>query len=379
MTLSRYCEPAADDQSLELVVDLSNVCREKRLDGLPDVARWERLLLVLATWNTTFSHFQKPKVRLVQDANLRHLFSPLDKKYLNDAKRQGFLIEKSKADPTILDLAESSDALILSNDNFVAFHRGRPWITSADRKRFVKMAFFDEKLSLAMGVIESRTNYRISRMEETDNLRDNKIDPKSKDGLRLLQFYYRCENPDCIRRQLLADGAQHLPAKGGNDQVICPGCRQPMIQLGRSSQVVIIKLTSLSNHEDLRFPVVKDEIIVLGRADSHVPLSNVVDKKGIKKISRSHLKLEFTGNQLLVTDLGSSNGSFYKSWDYGKKCFSEDFRMKSNEARSLGTEDLVTLSGIVEVKRSGRRFPFDLAPPSTSGKLITMDTETQLD
>jgi len=46
MRLDELCEPFTST-SLELAIDLSCVCRDKNLDSLGDIARWDRLIRVL--------------------------------------------------------------------------------------------------------------------------------------------------------------------------------------------------------------------------------------------------------------------------------------------------------------------------------------------
>ena len=378
MDLSKYCASVPHLQDLELVIDLSNVCREIRFDGIQEVARWDRLIRVLTVWNSTFKNFEKPKVKLVQDSNLRHMFSEIDKTYLRDAEKNGFLIERDKADPTILDLAETSDALVLSNDNYDAYHRGRPWITSTERERFVKMEFVDGEVQLRLGSIKPKTDFTLSEMEEIDSLKDNRIDPKYEKNAIFYEFSYRCENPDCIRRQVIPEGAQHLPAKGESGEVVCSGCRLPMSRLGSSNRAAIIKIVSRLNGKAIRFPIEKGQSLIIGRSNSDVSLSELVNEPDISKISRSHLKIEFTGTNVLVTDFGSSNGSVFLTWNYDKKYLSHEQMMKANEPKSLGTHDVVVVAGILELKRSGRRFSFDLALPKSENKVVNSEIKTGL-
>ena len=378
MNLSEHCEPALRLQDLELIIDLSNVCREISFDGVKGVARWDRLIRVLMTWNSTFKNFEKPKIKLVQDNNLRFMFSEADKTHLRNAEKNGFIIEQDKADPAILDLAEKSDAFVLSNDNYVAYHRGRPWITSTERERFVKMMFTNGELQLRLGIIASKKDFTMSKMEEIDSLKDNRIDPNNEKNSVFFESSYRCENRDCIRRQVIPDGAYHLPAKGQNGEVVCSGCRLPMSRLGSSKPAAIIKIRSRLNGNVIRFPIERGQSLVIGRSNSDVSLSEVVNESDLSRISRSHLKIEYTDTKILITDLSSSNGSVFFAGNHDENYPSREQIMNANEKTSLGTHDVVVVAGILELSRSGRRFSFDLALPKIERRPEDSETKTRL-
>ena len=79
-----------------------------------------------------------------------------------------------------------------------------------------------------------------------------------------------------------------------------------------------------------------------------------------------------------MTDFGSSNGSVFLTWNYDKKYLSHEQMMKANEPKSLGTHDVVVVAGILELKRSGRRFSFDLALPKSENKVVNSEIKTGL-
>jgi len=116
----------------------------------------------------------------------------------------------------------------------------------------------------------------------------------------------------------------------------------------------------------LRIPLEANRELTIGRASSGVSLSEILDKKDNARISRSHLKVGFDGNYLYIVDLNSSNGSMISIWDSTLKQLSGEKKIKSGQIFNLKPRDLVVLADVLEIQRSGRRFPFDLAPLVTS-------------
>ena len=208
MRLQDLCS-SSTDSDLELVIDLSNICRNKALDSTSDDARWDRIIRVIEVWNATFPSFEKPKVRMVADNNLRFKFSSQDLALMKEALRSGFVIEAEKADPVLLDLAENFNCLILSNDNYVGYQGERPWICSTERKRFIQVNMSGTKIELKAISHSERTGFSKSRAEEKDLLKNLHIDPVGDANSDLLKSLFRCDNPRCIRRAVLPDPCGH--------------------------------------------------------------------------------------------------------------------------------------------------------------------------
>jgi len=360
MRLQDLCS-ASNDSDLELVIDLSNICRNKVLDSTNDVARWDRIIRVIEVWNTTFPSFEKPKVRMVADNNLRFKFLSDDLALMKEALRSGFVIEAEKADPVLLDLAENFNCLILSNDNYVGYQGERPWICSMERKRFIQVNMSGTKIELKAISHPERTGFSKSRAEEKDLLKNLHIDPVGDANSDLLKSLFRCDNPRCIRRAVLPDGAISTPERGVAGSAVCPGCHETLTRVGAASQTIIFKLRSTESKKDLRIPLEAGREIILGRSGGDISLTEILDDAGLARISRAHAKVGIKGDQLYVEDLGSTNGSTIAFWNSEMKHFSSEQKIESGQRIILKPRDMVVLAGVLEIQRSGRRFPFDLA------------------
>ena len=377
MKIYELCEPATDSE-LELVVDLSNVCRNSSLDSSGEVARWDRIVRVLEVWNSKFPQFKKPKTRLVADNNLRFKLVGDDLLQFKEAVKLGIVIESEKADPVLLDLAESSGCLILSNDNYVGYQAERPWIHDPHQKRFIQIAASRSEIILNEVTHVERTGFSKSRAEESDRLKNHRIDLKRDAKSELLQSLFRCDNPKCIRRAVLPDGAISTPERGSGDSAICPGCREPLTRVGEASKTVVLKLTNINSRKDLRLPLEVGREFVLGRIESDISLAEVLTESDLSRISRTHAKIGFDGDRLYFEDLGSSNGSTIAHWDPSNLRLSNNQNISANQKVVIQPRDLIVLAGVLEIQRSGRRFPFDLAQPSSNPNTISESLKTRM-
>ena len=379
MKIYELCEPATDSE-LELLVDLSNVCRNRSIDSSDIVARWDRIVRVLEVWNSKFPQFKKPKTRLVADNNLRFKFVGEDLLQFKEAVKLGIVIEAEKADPVLLDLAESSNCLILSNDNYVGYQAERPWIHDSRQKRFVQISVSNSEIMLNEVTHLERTGFSKSRAEEADRLKDRRIDLKRDANSELLRSVFRCDNPKCLRRKILPEGAISTPERGSDNSAICPGCREPLTRVGEASKTLVLKFTSVKSRKELRLPLEVGQELILGRIESDISLTEVLTEPDLARISRSHAKISFDGVRLNFEDLGSSNGSTIAIWDPNNLRLSNNQRISDNQKVVIQPRDLIVLAGVLEIQRSGRRFPFDLAQPGSNpnSNTIRVSPKTRL-
>ena len=377
MKLQDLCEPA-NESEMELVIDLSNICRNRSIDSSNEVARWDRLIKVLEIWNFKFPQFKKPKVQMVADKNLRFKFVNEDLAKFKEAVRLGYVIETEKADPVLLDLAESFNCLVLSNDNYVGYQAERPWIHDPQQKRFVQIQVSGSEIFLNEVIQLERTGFSKSRAEEKDRLKNNRIDLNNDSKSDLLKSIFRCDNRNCIRRAILPEGAISTPERGSGNTAICPGCHESLTRVGESSKTVVLKLTDKKSKRVLRIPLEAGRELVLGRIASDLSLAEVLSESELARVSRTHAKVGFNGKQLYFEDLGSSNGSTIAYWEPVPLKLSVEQRIDKNQRIVINPRDLIVLAGVLEIQRSGRRYPFDLAQPGSKANAIGENPKTIL-
>lgn len=360
----------ASNGPVELVVDLANVCRSEDIppSGKPS---WARLETLAESWSRWPSAYPNPRVKLIADSSLRGDLSPSDKRLLRDAENEGWAEVHDYADPVILDYGEEFSCLVLSRDQFVGFRRERPWIEESP-DQFITWVEADGRADLRRAEWRARTDYSVSRAAERDELKALRIDPSSERGSALLRNVYRCDNPGCMRRAFGASDAEVAPTPTSqNGSPVCQNqlCRQPLTVVGRRAETAIVKLAATSDapHWE-RIPLSKGTSLVIGRASEDISLKDIVSDADRRRISRTHLKVAFDGHRVFVADLGSSNGSEFRRWDRADRRHRHAERLRNGEPEELGPRDRVILGGVLLVERSGRRFPFDLAPTHTEGE-----------
>lgn len=350
--------PATTDDAIELVVDLSNVCFDLDLGDARRRAQLSRLDLVAEAWDVWAPDYGDPAVRLVADDVLRSSCSSDERRRLKSLESRGWLEWAEKADPVILDHAQRSTAMVLSNDQYVGHRREFPWI-EANATQFIG---WDSRHGLAVlrpSRIRAATGYSVSRAAEADEIKELRL--HSDDGRKTLGGVYRCENDHCIRRRLAPAGAEAAPNRRGPEKVpTCTGCGLPLALVGRRTDTAIVKLEGDAGVE--RVPVPGRSSVEVGRGSPDLKLRSVLTGPSLAKVSRRHLEVSLSDGAVRVKDLGSSGGSTLERWDAPQRAHHPPERLTPHRAVALRPRDRVVLAGVLTIERSGRRYPFDLAP-----------------
>src|SRR4051794_16671552 len=93
----------------QVIVDLSNVCRDARLAASPDEASWARFERLMEAWQRSTGATAEGVA--IADANLRYRFGAADRKRFSAAERSGVVrTVAGSADPEILRWADASGA-----------------------------------------------------------------------------------------------------------------------------------------------------------------------------------------------------------------------------------------------------------------------------
>src|SRR4051812_18030212 len=117
----------ANDRGVEVLIDLSNACRDSALGDGDARATLGRLRRLLRAWDDQFG-FQ-PSWLGVADSNLRFMFDRDERLQFAAWVREGLVEESaSDADERLLELGGDLGAAILSNDAFKGHRRRHPWI-----------------------------------------------------------------------------------------------------------------------------------------------------------------------------------------------------------------------------------------------------------
>jgi FHA domain len=333
-----------------VVVDLSNVCRDRTLGAGGRRAAWSRFERLGAAWRRQLGG--PPAGLAIADANLRFLLSPADRRRLEVAERAGAVrVARGGADAEILALAERSGALVLSMDLFRGHRRAHPWIQGCADRFYGWEADTRSGVRVAVRDMGRSSDHSLSRHEESDSLRGRGFDVRRRTDRSLLRHAYRCPRESCLHARYNPERLLVPPVRGERRDPRCPGCGTPLVDLGRRPPAVEI-VVDLDGRETLRRMLEEGEEVELGRAD-------VEPRDGApapREVSRRHLLLTFEDGRLLARDLGSRNGTAVARWSRERGAFGRPVAIPGERAVVLGPRDVAVLAGVARVRRSGRRF-----------------------
>lgn len=362
--------PAGDPQ---VIVDLSNVCRDESLSDSSNKAAWSRFERVMKAWQDQIE--SNPRGVAIADENLRFLLGPADRRQFELAERSGLVrVVTGAADSEILRWAEASGALVLSKDRFVGHRRQHPWIQGTT-DRFYKWEI-DRAGNVRIVAADMGTSgaYSLSRGEEADLLMARGLDPRRASDREILTHAYRCTNSRCLTAKFSPDRLLVPPARRQR-QPVCPGCEQPLEDLGPRPGAVEIVIET-SDQEVGRKLVEEGTELTLGRSD--VPkLRNDAGAQSIGRVSRAHISVRVERSRLRICDLQSRNGTAIQRWDSVARKLSDPEPVPSGEQVELGHRDVVLLGGTLRVRRSGQQFATGATGPGgrASAESTTSDSE----
>lgn len=323
----------------DLVVDLSNVCRDPSLgrsDRPADWTRWIRLQSALR------QHLGQPiSAFLVADGNLRRLMSRGDQIRFDREHENGNLITSSVADQTLLEAALDRNGHVVSNDKFTDYMR-LPGILKLPILRWQAVEL---EIRVHDAFLQMPHSVEITRRQEQEEKKRRWADTVH------LNRKWLCANVACEEEIVLVPDLKPGAAS-------CPICGAYLQDLGPYSDAVMIKIL-VDGRETNRLTLESGQSVTIGRAESTVDLTPALDADQVRRISRQHLRITNAEGVVTAEDLGSSNGSelLKPAGKLGVRMWRPGTRMKSGEPRSMDPGSRVRLARIpVVVEVSGRSF-----------------------
>lgn len=331
----------------DLLVDLSNVCRDKDLGGRAD-ASWDRYGLVLAAWREQIN--RDSRVLAVADDNLFRLLRTMqDKAAFVAGQGRGEVITAPDADPVILDMARETGAAVLSRDGYVGHRRKHDWI-QGDAEHFWSWRALSDGVRIQRREMRVRSEYTLTKAAERDERKAKNL--LQSDGVPLLERVWACRRPTCPRA---AEDPLTVPPLLWHGRPLCPDCRFEVEDLGERDAGRQMKV-KVGDDEVTRFSVFERQIITIGRnvGDACVDLTPAHPRA--QAVSRRHLTLELRGGQVVATDLGSSNGTRMQRWDPQRGTWLAGEPMTEGKPTTLLPRDRLLLGEAVHLEQSAREY-----------------------
>jgi hypothetical protein len=184
---------------------------------------------------------------------------------------------------------------------------------------------------------------------------------------------WRCPEPGCAGFGPGREGVQP-PAQLRNGKPFCPRHGAPLADLGPRPRAVSIavRISGLAWH---RFLVTEAAPVVVGRAPEEpdgVTVGLALDERGLRWVSRSHVRLELRGHRLQVTDISTNGTTLLHCSGPGDE--PRRTPLHNGDSAPVGEWDTVELFEGVELARAIRSPG---APPGAPAGSVLTEAPTQ--
>jgi hypothetical protein len=348
----------------DFVVDLSNVCRSQILGAPPNGATLRVVRrLVKAVADTAGG--RSPTVLYVADDSLWALLDATDGmanvrewKLRNERN----LVRVPYADPAILGFAESTGCTVLSMDKYEDWRRTHSWIQGST-DRFVGWSkASDGELAVYFRTMSTLLEEEASRLEEDRGFRDSGFDTKSREHEMVLGRMYRCDNRSCNLHQVNPGFLIGPPRRDRKrDRLVCDSCGEEVVDVGEVGPVTQLKVDLPSSGNTGRISIYQGSGTKIGRQTLMANLGELDPDavSTLRRVSAEHVTFRADGPVLMAADLGSTNGSTLQRYDRSSSSLSDPVRLEKHRPVQIGANDVLTLAGVVNIRRAGHRFRYD--------------------
>jgi hypothetical protein len=164
------------------------------------------------------------------------------------------------------------------------------------------------------------------------------------------------------------------PAQLRNGKPFCPRHGEPLTDLGPRPRAVSIavRVSGLAWH---RFAVTEADPVVVGRAPEEpdsVTVGLALDERGLRWVSRSHVRLELRGHRLQVTDLSTNGTTVLQRSAPGEE--PRRAPLRQGESAPVGEWDTIELFEGIELARAIRSAG---PPPGAPTASVLTEAPTQ--
>lgn len=302
--------------------------------------------LVVAAWRERISRYAE--VHLVADRSLLAEFPKAERKQVGSMRRRGRFMVARDADDVLLELAESRDGCVLSRDRFLDKRRGRRWIA----ERFYTWYVEDGQVQIGRRASLNTQSFDISRKEEQKDAQSNGI--PDLDHPVTKRRWACASNIPCPTREASPDFIQVLPILD-REVVRCPGCRQPLHDLGKRPNEIELKVV-LDDLTVARFRLMQGETVTFGRTTlpSSPILADLTESNALADVGRTHAELRIVGKNLAVRPVDKEHPVWVRRWRKMQLLREEEKLHHTNGFSPIGLRDTLVFGRHLELRRSGR-------------------------
>ena len=335
-----------------VVIDAANVAGDEHLPGCGKFC-WDRVDAIREAWkhqmdaDAAFVVFMdnRPAMMLGESCKSRY----------RRERDRGEVLEVEFADPEILLTAERTDAAVITGDFYKDARREHPWL-EGNQGQFFEWKFEDGRTMIFPRDMGTPSDFSKTRAEERSELKGKGADISRPEVERALRLSYRCDSENCWLRDYDPGHYTGVPNLENPGEPRCVACRQILSVLGDAPRLVQLKFANSNQTRLERRTFPPSTSLVIGR-DTTDELVSMVLGGDFGLISRQHVRLDWDGSQLSLTDLGSKNGTTVRRWAGKKHGYEPATPVK--RTITLHPRDEVCLAGNLMITRSARTFTLE--------------------
>ena len=325
-------------------VDVSNACRDQRLPGQIGL---DRLNLVLDAWRTQLA--RHAEFHLIADQSLLQYLSHDDKRTARLMSRAGDLLLLPEADEPLLDYAEAQGGTVLSRDRFLAERPGRSWVP----ERFFSWEITEEGVRIVRQPSRNTQPFDISRKVEQKLARARGFRDLRHSAAR--KRWACTSSVSCLTRESSPDFLRVLPLRE-DGQILCPGCREPLLDLGARPGEAELKLV-VDDNTLARFTIRQGPKVAFGRLflPDTAKLAELAQKGVFAGLGRVHADLRMADSRLAVRPVDDRHRVKIRRWDAKRRRFEREHEIRHADGfTAVGLRDILLIGDRLELVRSGR-------------------------
>jgi hypothetical protein len=325
-------------------VDVSNACRDQRLLGQ---IGFNRLNLVLEAWREQLA--RHAEFHLIADDSLLQYLSPDDQRAAKKMSRSGELLLLPEADEPLLDYAEAHSGTVLSRDRFLAERPGRNWVP----ERFFSWELITDEVRIVRQPSRNTQPFDISRRIEQKLARARGLRDLKRPAAR--KRWACTSSVACLTRESSPDFLRVLPLRE-DGQILCPGCRQPLLDLGPRPGEAELKLV-VDDDTLARFTIRQGQQVAFGRLilPDTAKLAELAQRGVFAGVGRVHADLRMADSRLAVRPVDDRHRVKIRPWNQKRRRYEREREVRHGSGFTpVGLRDILRIGDQLELVRSGR-------------------------
>lgn len=282
------------------------------------------------------------------DRSLLDDFSRDDKRLAKKMRRAGELFVHPQADTPLLIHAETYGGSVLSRDRFLDARRERSWVP----ERFFTWEIDDAVRIVRQGSRNTQA-FDVSRKLEQKLAQAQGL-PSLRHPATRRRWACASEVP-CLTRESAPDFLRVLPVLE-LDVALCPGCRQPLRDLGMRPSEAEMKVV-VEERALARFTVRQGEKVAFGRLilPDTAELAELARKGVFAGVGRVHADLRLSGKRVAIRPVDDRHSVALRRWNSQKRRFEREQELRHADGfTAIGLRDSLLIGNRLELVRSGR-------------------------